>query len=58
MNDSHRLNVKQLPETFERPVGWMQTGPVCIQNAPGNIIMSSGAGQREMKLSLLTCIYI
>lgn len=56
MNDSHHLNVKQLPETVERPVGWMQLAPVCLQNAPGNIIMSSSAGQTEMKLSPLTCI--
>lgn len=57
MNDSHHLNVKQLPETVERPVGWMQLGPVCLQNAPGNIIMSSSAGQTEMKLSPVTFIY-
>lgn len=29
------------------PVGWMQTCPVWIQNAPGSIIMSGSAGQRH-----------
>lgn len=46
-DDSRHWNVKQLPERVERPVGWMQTGPECIQSAPGNIIMSSGRGQRR-----------
>lgn len=36
---SHWLNVEQLSETVERPVGWMQSGPLCIKYALGYIIM-------------------